>query len=85
MDETIRVQLHFPLAQATKPIIWHFAHDYQLRFSIRKADIDYRIGGYTVLELTGPRETIERALAWATTEGIEVSAIGATGEDEWAI
>jgi ABC-type methionine transport system ATPase subunit len=83
--ETIRVQLNFPLKEATKPIIWHFAHDYGLKFSVRKANIDSTIGGYTVLDLTGERSKIEQALAWAVSEGIEVSAIGATGEDEWVI
>lgn len=83
--ETIRVQFNFPLEGVTKPIIWHLAHDYGLMFSIRKADIDVRIGGYTVLDLTGPRERIDAALEWVRREGIEVSAIGATGADEWVL
>jgi hypothetical protein len=83
--ETIRVQLNFPLAEATKPIIWHFAHDWELKFSIRKANIDSTIGGYTVLDLTGKRDNIDAALEWAATEGIEVLVGGATGEDEWVI
>ena len=83
--ETIRVQLNFPLAEATKPIIWHFAHDWDLKFSIRKANIDSKIGGYTVLDLTGKRDNIDAALEWAAAEGIEVLVGGATGEDEWVI
>ena len=83
MDETIRVQLGFPLDQVTKPIIWQLAHDWGLRFSVRKANIDINAGGYTVLDLTGPRQTLDEALAWAIQEGVEVSTIGATGADEW--
>ena len=82
-NETIRVQLNFPLEQVKKPIIWHFAHDYGLMFSIRRANIDVHVGGYTVLELTGPREKIEEALEWARREGIEVSTVGVDGADEW--
>ncbi len=84
-NETVRVQLNFPLEQVTKPIIWHFAHDYALKFSIRRASIDVHAGGYTVLELTGARENIDRALEWARSEGIEVSAIGLDGTDEWVV
>ena len=83
--ETIRVQLNFPLEQVKKPIIWHFAHDYGLKFSIRRAHIDAHVGGYTVLELTGERERINAALEWARQEGIEISAIGVDGTDEWVV
>ena len=83
--ETIRVQLNFPLEQVKKPIIWHFAHDYGLMFSIRRANIDVHVGGFTALELTGPREKIEAALQWARDEGVEVSAIGYDGTDEWVV
>lgn len=83
--ETIRVQLNFPLEQVKKPIIWHFAHDYQLMFSIRRANIDAHVGGYTVLELTGTRDNINGALQWARDEGIEVSSIGVDGTDEWIV
>jgi ABC-type methionine transport system ATPase subunit len=83
MEETIRVQLNFPLEQVKKPIIWHFAHDYGLMFSIRRANIDVHVGGFTVLELTGPKDKLEAALDWAQAEGIEVSTVGANGTDEW--
>jgi Kef-type K+ transport system membrane component KefB len=82
-NETVRVQLTFPLEQVKKPIIWHFAHDYGLMFSIRRANIDAHVGGFTVLELTGPRERISAALEWARNEGIEVSPVGVYGTDEW--
>lgn len=84
--ETIRVQLNFPLEQVKKPIIWHFAHDYDLMFSIRRASIDAHVGGFTVLELTGERGKIDAALQWARNEGIEVSSVGVDGTtDEWGV
>ncbi len=82
-NETVRVQLTFPLEQVKKPIIWHFAHDYGLMFSIRRANIDAHVGGFTVLELSGPRERIDAALEWARSEGIEVGPVGGDGTDEW--
>ena len=84
-NQTVRVQLNFPLEQVTKPIIWHISHDFDLVFSIRRANIDVKVGGYSVLELTGPRESIDRALEWARAEGVEVSSIGIDGTDEWAV
>ena len=82
-DETVRVQLGFPLGKVTKPVIWHLAHDFGLKFSIRKADIDIHAGGYALLDLTGPQAKLEEALVWAVAEGVEVSTIGVTGADEW--
>lgn len=84
-NETIRVQLNFPLEQVRKPIIWHLAHDYGLMFSIRRANIDIHVGGFTVLELTGPKEKIEAGLEWARNEGVETSFIGLDGTDEWVV
>lgn len=83
MNETIRVQLNFPLEQVQKPIIYELATTYGLRFSIRRANIDVHVGGFTVLELTGPKERIESGLAWARSEGIETSFIGLDNPDEW--
>jgi len=83
-NETVRVQLTFALEQVKKPIIWHLAHDFGLMFSIRRANIDFHAGGFTALELTGPRERIEAALEWVRSEGVEASFIGADGTDEWA-
>jgi ABC-type methionine transport system ATPase subunit len=85
MNETIRVQLIFPLAEVKKPVIWHFAHDFGLMFSIRRAQIDVNTGGYTVLDLTGPKEKIDAALQWARREGVEASFLGTTGAEEWVI
>ena len=84
-QETIRVQFNFPLEHVKKPVIWHLAHDYGIVFSIRRANIDIRVGGYTVLELTGPKEKLDAALEWVRGEGIEVSAIGLDGTDEWVV
>jgi ABC-type methionine transport system ATPase subunit len=83
--ETVRVQLNFPLEQVKEPIIWHLAHDFGLKFSIRRASIDIHAGGWTVLELSGPREQIEAGLTWAQGRGVEVTSVGANGTDEWTV
>ena len=82
--ETLRVQFNFPLEQIKKPVIWHLAHDFGLMFSIRRANIDVHAGGFTVLELSGPRPKLEAGLQWVREQGVEVSAIGYEGTDEWA-
>ena len=83
-NQTVRVQLNFPIQQVPKPIIWHLSHDFDLVFSIRRASIDVHAGGFTVLELTGPKDRIDAGLAWVESEGVGVSAVGANGPDEWA-
>ncbi|MFM7320248.1 MAG: NIL domain-containing protein [Armatimonadota bacterium] len=83
--ETVRVQLHFPLERVGKPVIWHLAHDFGLKFSIRRANIDPNVGGFTELELTGSREGIAAGLAWAREAGVEVSALGTDGAHEWIL
>ena len=82
-QETVRVQLNFPLEQVKKPIIWHLAHDFGLMFSIRRASIDFHTGGFTVLELTGPKDKIEEGLAWVRAEGVETAFVGLDGTEEW--
>ena len=84
-NKTVRVQLNFPLEQVKTPIIWHLAHDFNLKFSIRRAAIDAHTGGFTVLEVSGPREKIEEALEWTRGEGVEASFIGVDGTDEWVV
>ena len=84
-QETIRVKLDFPLEQVKKPIIWHLAHDYGLMFSIRRASIDFHSGGFTVLELTGPKDRLDAGLAWAQSEGVVVSPIGMDSAEEWGV
>ena len=83
-NETLRVQLNFPLDQVPKPVIWHLSHDFGVVFSIRRAQIDAHAGGFCVLELTGPRESIDAGLKWVENEGVGVSTVGAAGPDEWA-
>ncbi len=82
--ETVRVQLDFPVEQIKQPIIWHLSHDYDLKFSIRRASVDFHAGGFTVLELTGPRASLDAGLEWVKAQGVHVSSVGPNGTDEWA-
>jgi ABC-type methionine transport system ATPase subunit len=85
MQDTVRVQLNFPLDRVKEPVIWHLSHYYRLRFSIRYASIDPKNGGYTVVDFTGDRTDIENGLQWAQEQGVEISALGINGANEWAI
>ena len=84
-SETVRVQFNFPLDRVKEPVIWHLSHHYRLKFSIRYASIDPKIGGYTVLDLEGDRDDIAAGLVWAQEVGVEVSALGVNGANEWVI
>ena len=85
IQETVRVQLNFPLDRVKEPVIWHLAHDYRLKFSIRYASIDPKFGGFTVLDLTGDRDDINAGLTWAQQQGVEISSLGVNGANEWVI
>jgi ABC-type methionine transport system ATPase subunit len=85
MQETVRVQLNFELDRVKEPVIWHLSHHYRLKFSIRYASIDIDKGGYTVVDLSGERADIDAGLAWALDQGVEISALGINGANEWAI
>ncbi len=85
MNETVRVQLNFPLERIKEPVIWHLSHHFRLKFSIRYAAISPDTGGYTVVDFSGERADINAGLAWAQEQGVEVSALGVNGENEWAI
>ncbi len=83
--ETVRVQLNYPLERVKEPILYHLVKDYGLVPNIRRANIDVHTGGYIFLELTGPKDELERGLRWLEGCGITVSAIGVDGTQEWAV
>lgn len=83
-QETVRVQLNYPLEHVEEPILAHLVTDFGLVPNIRRANMDVRTGGYIFLELSGEREALHRALRWLTERGIGIDAIGLDGQ-EWAI
>jgi len=82
--DTIRVQLTYPLEQVEKPVLYQLITEYKLIPDIRRASIDPNAGGFIFLELTGEKRNLDDALHFLEREGIEVSAIGLDGSEEWA-
>lgn len=76
-QESIRVQLDFPLEQVTQPIIYHLVVDHHLIPNIRRANIDAHTGGMMVLELDGERANLETGVAYLRGLNIEVTDVGA--------
>jgi L-aspartate semialdehyde sulfurtransferase ferredoxin len=83
--ETIRVQLNYPIERVKEPILYHLVMDYGLIPNIRRANIDVHTGGFIFLELTGEKSALDRGLKFLEDCGIDVSAIGIDGTQEWAV
>jgi ABC-type methionine transport system ATPase subunit len=75
-QESIRVQLDYPLEHVKEPIIYHLVVDYNLVPNIRRANIDVHTGGMLVLQLDGTREDLEAGIAFLRRLGITVTDIG---------
>ena len=85
VTETIRVQLNYPKEQVQEPILYRLVTKYGLVPNIRRANIDARTGGFIFLELTGKKDELEKAIYWLEKIGIQVSAIGLDGTEEWVV
>jgi hypothetical protein len=82
-QESIRVQLDYPLEHVKEPIIYHLVVDYNLVPNIRRANIDVHTGGMLVLQLDGTREDLEAGIAFLRRLGITVTDIGL--EQPWTV
>ncbi|RYX80542.1 FeS-binding protein [bacterium] len=70
-----RLRLTFSPSEVTKPIVSHMARQFEVDFSIRRADIQPN-AGWLDLELSGEATEIERAIAWLEEQGVRVSPAG---------
>ena len=69
-----RVQLTFPSDLVREPIIWQLAREFEIKFSIRRADVAESFG-WVQLELDGPDPEIRAALEWARQRGVRVDLV----------
>ena len=83
-QETIRVQLNYPLERVKEPILYHLVMDYALIPNIRRASIDVHTGGFIVLELTGEKGQLDRGLKFLESCGITVTDVGMDSAREWS-
>ncbi|BCM88276.1 hypothetical protein IAD21_00103 [Abditibacteriota bacterium] len=70
-----RLRLTFTPSEVTKPVVCHMARQFQVEFSIRRADVQPN-AGWMDLELSGEEAEIERAIAWLEEQGVRVSPVG---------
>ena len=68
---TRHVRLTFQQQLIKEPLIYNMGHQFRVITDIRMADVDASVG-WVVLELIGEEDEIERALAWARSQGVRV-------------
>ena len=66
------VYLTFPPETSGKPLVCDLARDFQLRFSILKAQITPRHEGQMTIEITGGAEAFERGVNYLKEHGVGV-------------
>ena len=69
-----RTKLTFPEELITRPIIYEIGRQFGVITNIRRADVGGDVG-WVILELEGPEEEIEKALAWVRAEGVRVDPV----------
>ncbi|MCL4544447.1 MAG: NIL domain-containing protein [Chloroflexi bacterium] len=70
----VRVKFTYPAELIKQPVIYTLATTYGLITNIRRAEVG-ETSGWVILELTGPEEDLERALAAMRDLGIRVDPV----------
>ena len=70
----IRVQFTYPADSIQRPIVYEISKRFDLRFDIRRADVDAGIGWIQLL-LEGERSELDAAIAWAESQGVRASPV----------
>jgi ABC-type methionine transport system ATPase subunit len=71
----VRVKLTFPEALVREPIISRMVHEFEIVPNIRKADVGQH-SGWIICELDGDPATVDRAVKWLESEGVQVDLLG---------
>ena len=74
MNETRKVQLHYPLSRIQEPVITRLVTEFDLEPNLLRADVDAVKGGWIVAELTGNSANIDKATEWMRSRGLEVTS-----------
>ena len=69
-----RVKFTFPQELITLPIIYEIGKQYSIITNVRRADVT-EDRGWVVLEMDGPIDEIERALAGVAGKGVRVDPV----------
>ena len=66
--------LTYPKKLVKEPLIYKMTRQFDLVFNVRSASVSEEVG-IIALELDGPPETIEAAVAWFRAQGVTVEPI----------
>lgn len=69
------IHLRFPAGISTDPLVCKIPRLFGLDFSITRAQISARREGFLILELLGPTETCQQAIAFLRENGVEVTPV----------
>jgi hypothetical protein len=69
-----RVKFTFPPNLITQPVIYNMGRQFDVVTNIRRANVT-RDRGWVILEISGDVPEIERAVNWATSQGVRVDPI----------
>jgi ferredoxin len=72
---TKRIVLRFPKRLAGKPIVYKLAKDFDLEFTILKADVTPDEEGKLILELHGDKENYKAGLNYIKEAGVSVEPL----------
>jgi ABC-type methionine transport system ATPase subunit len=71
----VRVKLTFPEALVREPIISRMVREFEIVPNIRRADVGEQ-SGWIICELDGDAATVDQAVKWLETEGVQVDLLG---------
>jgi L-aspartate semialdehyde sulfurtransferase ferredoxin len=67
-----RILLTFPEDLITEPVIHTMGTRYGIVTNVRRANVEERMG-WVILEIDGPEEALDAAVAYASNLGVEVN------------
>jgi ferredoxin len=70
-----KIVLHFPQATWDRPIVCRLAKEFDLCFSITKAEITHEEEGVVVLDLSGPEGEYRKGLKFLKEQGVRVEPL----------
>lgn len=71
MLEKRRVKLIYPSSLQDQPVLYRLIKDFDLATNIRRASVG-AAEAWLIVDIEGETESIEKALAWATQQGLTV-------------
>jgi len=70
-----KVVLVFPKDIVTQPVIYRLSRDFDVVFNILKAKVTADEDGMLLMELSGPRGQVRKAVGFLEEQGVEVTTI----------